>query len=84
MCLAYCWYRVGFIGGFMEHPNPERKWQNMRRMAWTSLYASLLYPLLVLCVNDPKPLMDIASVFYLLTGSVIGAYMGWSTWGDKK
>lgn len=68
----------------MEHPNPERKWQNMRRMAWTSLYASLLYPLLVLCVNDPKPLMDIASVFYLLTGSVIGAYMGWSTWGDKK
>lgn len=67
----------------MDHPNPERRWQNMRRMAWISLYASLGYPFLYLATGDSS-LDNVTVPFYMLTGSVIGAYMGFSTWGDKK
>lgn len=66
----------------MEHPNPERKWQNMRRMAWISLVASLCYPIMYLFTD--ADLRDLTTPFYLFTGSVVGAYMGFSTWGDKR
>lgn len=70
----------------MEHPDPATKWKNMRRMAYMSLYASLLFPLLLYVVPAEvgKTLADIATPFYLFTGAVVGAYMGFSTWGDKQ
>lgn len=68
----------------MEHPDPSTKWKNMRRMAWISLGVSLAFPVLVYMSPDGKALVDIAMPFYLFTGSVVGAYMGFSTWGDKK
>jgi hypothetical protein len=68
----------------MDHPDPSTKWKNMRRMAWLSLFASLTYPVLVYTASDSKGLVDMAMPFYLFTGSVLGAYMGFSTWGDKK
>lgn len=66
----------------MEHPNPERRWQNMRRMAWISLAAGLGYPLLYVLSNTD--LSSLTIPFYFFVGSILGAYMGFSTWGDKK
>lgn len=66
----------------MEHPNPERKWKNMRRMAWVSLVAALVFPVGVYFGGDK--LIDIASAYYLFLGAVVGAYMGFSAYGDKR
>lgn len=67
----------------MEHPNPERKWQNMRRMAWSSMIAGLVYPFIA-AITDSKPLVDLAVHFYAFASLAVLAYMGLSTWGDKK
>ena len=68
----------------MDHPDPKLKWQNMRRMAWLSLIVGLVYPISLYFIEDGKSIVDIAMPFYLFVGSVVGAYMGFSTWGDKK
>tara|TARA_R100001086_G_scaffold250107_1_gene193919 strand:+ start:5318 stop:5488 length:171 start_codon:yes stop_codon:yes gene_type:complete len=55
----------------------------MRRMAWISLVAGLAFPLL-LYATEAAVLGEIAGPFYLFVASVVGAYMGFSTWGDTK
>jgi hypothetical protein len=67
----------------LPHPNPERRWQNMRRMAWAAVVAGVLYPIPVAATGS-QYLVDIAAVYYLFLGAVAGAYMGFSTWGDRK
>ena len=66
----------------IDNPNPERRWQNMRRMAWLCVGAGLMYPLFALLV-DVADLVAVAPFFYLFATSIVGAYMGFSTWGDK-
>ena len=64
-------------------PDPKTKWKNMRRMAWISLLVGLGFPLLIL-VTESTVVGAIAGPFYLFIGAVVGAYMGFSTWGDKQ
>lgn len=68
----------------MEHPDPVTKWKNMRRMAWSALVAGLVYPVGVYLLPEARGLVDMAGVFYAFAGATVGAYMGFSTWGDKK
>lgn len=63
-----------------DHPDPERRWRNRRRMAWLCTFASILYPLLAVATEQAA---SIAGPFYLFTGAVVGAYIGFSTWDDK-
>ena len=65
-----------------DHPDPSRRWRNRRRMAWLSLIAALGYPVLFWAVDSPH-LASIAGPFYLFTGAVVGAYIGFATWEDK-
>lgn len=58
----------------MEHPNPERKWQNMRRMAWLALCHGLVTSF----VLEGDALMYVLA----FDAAVVGAYMGFSTAGD--
>lgn len=67
----------------MEHPDPERRWKNRRRMAWLCTFASIAYPLIALGLDKPDVLASIAGPFYLFNGAVVGAYIGFSTWDDK-
>lgn len=67
----------------MVHPDPKTRWKNMRRMAWTALVAGLIYPAGVYIAGG-EHLVNIAGPFYLFVGAVVGAYMGFSTWGDKE
>lgn len=61
-----------------DHPDPNRRWRNRRWMAWTSLVAGLLYPILFWAV-DSQNLADIALPFYLFVSAVVGLYVGFST-----
>ena len=58
------------------------RWTNRRRMAWASLIAGLLFPLLLLTTDSPQ-LGAIATSFYMFVGTVVGAYIGFATIDDK-
>ena len=52
-------------------------------MAWISVIAGLLFPLLLLATDSPQ-LGAIAGPFYIFIGAVVGAYIGFATWDDKN
>jgi len=58
------------------------RWKNRRRMAWLSLVAGLLFPLLVL-YTESEQLGAIAAHFYLFVGAVVLGYLGFATWDDR-
>ena len=51
-------------------------------MAWASLIAGLVFPMLILVTESPQ-LGDIATPFYLFISAVVGAYIGFATVDDK-
>jgi len=59
------------------------RWKNRRKMAWISMIAGLLFPLLLLATDSPQ-LGLIAGPFYIFIGAVVGAYIGFATWDDKN
>ena len=65
----------------MDNPNALR-WTNRRRMAWASLVAGLVFPMLLLVTESPQ-LGAIAPPFYLFVSAVVGAYIGFATIDDK-
>ena len=63
--------------------NEVDRWKNRRKMAWLSMFAGLLFPLLILGTDDPN-LGAIAVPFYMFVSAVVGAYIGFATWDDKN
>lgn len=60
------------------------RWKNRRRMAWSAMICGLGYPVLLVTSADASALAQIAMPFYLFVGSVVGAYIGFSTVDDKN
>jgi hypothetical protein len=58
------------------------RWKNRRKMAWAALMAGLAYPLLLL-YTESNQLGAVAGPFYIFTGAVVGAYIGFATVDDK-
>ena len=54
---------------------PADRWRNRRKMAWLSMLAGLLFPLLLL-VTESVQLGLIATPFYVFVGMVVTAYIG--------
>ena len=54
---------------------PTDRWRNRRKMAWLSMLAGLLFPLLLL-VTESAQLGQIATPFYVFDGMVVTAYIG--------
>ena len=54
---------------------PADRWRNRRKMAWLSMLAGLLFPLLLL-VTESAQLVLIATPFYVFVGMVVTAYIG--------
>jgi hypothetical protein len=54
---------------------PTDRWRNRRKMAWLSMLAGLLFPLLLL-VTESTQLGQIATPFYVFVGMVVTAYIG--------
>lgn len=66
----------------------KRRWQNRRRMAWVSLTSMIAITVLILFSNfvsieKLKVLSEVITWFYFCSASVIGAYMGFTTWASK-
>ncbi|HEY7821595.1 MAG TPA: hypothetical protein VIG24_02115 [Acidimicrobiia bacterium] len=67
-----------------EHPDPERRWRNRRRMAWLSLLAGLVvYPALAAWTGSAV-LGEIAWPLYTLAGVVVGTYIGSAAYETVK
>lgn len=66
----------------------EDRFKNRRRMAWLAMYAMVSFTALLLSpyiTNDRiNALADVFSTFYIAMASVVGAYMGFTTWASKK
>ena len=64
----------------------KNRWKNRRRMAWTALVSMIITTILILFVI-PEPrlalLSEVITWFYFSMASVIGAYMGFTTWASK-
>jgi len=58
------------------------RWKNRRRMAWMALVGGLSFPVLVLFTSSPQ-LGEIAWPYLTFVGSVVGAYIGFTTADDK-
>ncbi len=55
--------------------NSTDRWRNRRKMAWLSMLAGLLFPMLLL-VTESTQLGLIAPPFYVFVGMVVTAYIG--------
>lgn len=67
----------------------RRRWKNRRRMAWLSLFAMFAMTYFVFFtdlvdVERMKVLKEPLTWFYFACISVVGAYMGFTTWASKK
>ena len=52
-------------------------------MAWFSMIAGLLFPLLLLVTESPQ-LGAIAAPFYIFVGGIVAAYFGFVTMDDNN
>lgn len=59
------------------------RWKNRRRMAWLSMLAGLVFPLLILVTESPT-LGEIAMPFYVFVSAVVGSYIGFATIDDNN
>ena len=66
----------------------KRKWSNRRRMAWLAFISMILVTAALLFApieaSRIKILSEPITWFYFAMASVIGAYMGFTTWASKK
>lgn len=68
--------------------NTAVRWQNRRRMAWISMIAIIVVTILLLfgpIENERlKVISEPLTWFYLSTASIIGAYMGFTTYASTR
>lgn len=72
----------------VKNVNNKERWKNRRRMAWTSLVAILVVTFLMFFapveIERLKVISEAITWFYFASASIIGAYMGFTSWSDKK
>jgi hypothetical protein len=66
-----------------------KRWRNRRRMAWLSLIAMFVMTYFVFFtdyvdIERMKVLKDVVTWFYFACISIVGAYMGFTTWASRK
>lgn len=61
-------------------PDTDR-WRNRRKMAWLSMVAGLLFPLLI-TVSESSTLSAIAIPFYGFVGAIVLGYITCATYDD--
>ena len=66
-----------------------RRWKNRRRMAWVSLISMLVVTFGILftemvAIERLNVLGDVITWFYFSCASIIGMYMGATTWASIK
>ena len=73
---------------FLNVEMEKRRWKNRRRMAWIALASMLLLTLFLLFApiesSRIKVIAEPIIWFYFSMASIIGAYMGFTTWASRK
>lgn len=69
--------------------NGRLRWKNRRRMAWVSLISMIVVTFFILftdaiSVEKLKIVGEVITWFYFAMASIIGAYMGFTTWASRK
>ena len=69
--------------------NGKVRWKNRRRMAWVSLISMLFITFLIfftdaVSVEKLRVLREVITWFYFSCASIIGAYMGFTTWASRR
>ena len=62
--------------------NPNVRWKNRRRMAWTSLIYMIAKTLLLMFVVDPSRIAVLSEPItwsYFCAAAIVGSYMGAAT-----
>lgn len=63
------------------------RWKNRRRMAWVSMFNIVAFTILILfypfSTEKLEAIKTIADWFYIANVSVIGAYMGFTSWASR-
>ena len=71
-----------------EHEMERNKWRGRRKMGWVALISILAVTALLLFAPISEERLKILSEpitwFYFSMASVIGAYMGFTTWASRK
>ena len=67
----------------------KKRWQNRRRMAWVSLlsmigFTGLIFFTKLVPESRLQILNEVITWYYFAMASVIGAYMGFTTWASRK
>jgi len=74
--------------GIIDLDLQKQRWKNRRRMAWLSLITMIGVTILLLFGAIPetrlKAIAEPITWFYFAMASVIGAYMGFTTWASRK
>ncbi len=66
-----------------------KRWKNRRRMAWSSLISMIFVTAMILFTDTVeierlKVLSEVITWFYFSCASIIGAYMGFTTYANIK
>lgn len=63
------------------------RWKNRRRMAWVSMFNIVAFTILLLfypfSIEKLDLIKSVSDWFYIVNVSVIGAYMGFTSWVSK-
>lgn len=67
----------------------KKRWKNRRRMAWIALISMIFITFLILFTNlvpesRLKVLSEVITWYYFCSASIIGAYMGFTTYASIK
>jgi hypothetical protein len=69
-----------------ENVEIERsKWKSRRQMAWVSLFSMIIVTglcMFLVPIEKMKVIEEMISWFFIAMASVIGAYMGFTTWSS--
>jgi hypothetical protein len=63
------------------------KWKNRRRMAYISLFSTILFTFLLfytIPIDKVNALKEPITWMYFCNASIVGAYFGFTTWAAKK
>lgn len=72
----------------MEIDLTKTRFKNRRRMAWLAMWSMVALTTILLSdfvsIERIKAVDNVFEMFYIAMASVVGAYMGFTTWANKK
>ena len=72
----------------MELERQEEKAEAQKKMAWVAMVSMLGFTIFLFLPIIPdsrvSALAELLGLFYIVQASVVGAYMGFTTWANKK